>query len=59
MITEAAIIAALDEPRTLEAIRHRVAPGQKNPEELQLMLMRLRDEKKVKFDINKGRWSKA
>jgi hypothetical protein len=36
-----------------------VAPGQKDTEELQIALMRLRDEKKVKFDINTGRWSKA
>jgi hypothetical protein len=59
MITQAEIIAALDEPRTLNAIRQRVAPGQKDTEELQILLMRLRDEKKVKFDINNGRWSKA
>jgi len=59
MITEAAIIAALDKPRTLYAIQQRVVPGQKDTEELQLFLMRLRDEKKVKFDINTGRWNKA
>ena len=59
MITEAAIIAALDEPRTLHAIRQRVVPGQGETEELQILLMRLRDEKKVKFDINNGRWSRA
>lgn len=59
MITEAAIIAALDEPRTLNAIRQRVVPGRQDTVELQMLLMRLRDEKKVKFDINNGRWSKA
>ena len=59
MITEAEIIAALDKPRSLYAIRQRVVPGQKETEELQMVLMRLRDEKKVKFDINSGRWSRA
>jgi hypothetical protein len=59
MITEAAIIAALDKPRSLYAIQQRVDPGQKSTDELQAVLMRLRDEKKVKFDINNGRWSKA
>ena len=59
MITEAEIIAALDEPRPLFAIQRRVAPGDKNTDELQMILLRLRDEKKVKFDINTGRWSRA
>jgi len=59
MITEADIIAALDEPRKLYAILQRVAPGQKETEELQTVLMRLRDEKKVKFNINSGNWSRA
>ena len=56
---EAEIIAALDKPRTLYSVQQRVAPGQKDTEELQIALMRLRDQKKVKFDINTGRWSKA
>jgi hypothetical protein len=59
MITETAILAALDKPRTLHAIQQRVAAGQRNTDELQTVLMRLRDEKKVKFNINNGRWSKA
>ena len=59
MMTEAEIIAALDKPRTLYSVQQRVAPGQKDTEELQIALMRLRDQKKVKFDINTGRWSKA
>jgi hypothetical protein len=59
MITEAEIMAALDEPRKLYAILQRVAPGQKDTEELQLFLMQLRDQKKVKFNINTGRWSRV
>ena len=59
MITETAILAALDKPRSLYAIQQRVGVGQKGTEELQIMLMRLRDEKKVTFNINNGHWSKA
>jgi hypothetical protein len=59
MITEADILAALDKPRSLYSVKQRVAPDQKNTEELQILLMRLRDDKKVKFDINSGRWSRA
>jgi hypothetical protein len=59
VITEATILAALDKPRSLPAIQQRVTPGQKDTEELQIVLMRLRDEKKVTFDIHTGRWSKA
>ena len=59
MITEAAIVAALDKPRSLNAIQQRVLPDQKGTEELQIVLMRLRDEKKVTFDINTGRWTRA
>ena len=59
MMTEAEIIAALDKPRTLHSIQQRVAPDQKRTEELQIVLMRLRDQKKVKFDINSGRWSRV
>ena len=59
MITEAEIMNALDKPRKLYSIQQRVAPEQKNTDELQTLLMRLRDQKKVKFDIHSGRWSKA
>ena len=59
MITEFAIIAALDEPRTFHAIKQRVVPGQRDTAELQILLMRLRDQQKLKFDINQGRWSRA
>lgn len=59
MITETAIFAALDKPRSLHSIQQRVVGGEKNTEELQLALMRLRDQKKVTFDIHTGHWSKA
>ena len=59
MITEAAIMDALDKPRSLYAIQQRVLPGEKSTEELQQALMRLRDERKVKFDIHNGQWSRV
>jgi hypothetical protein len=59
MITETAIFAALDKPRSLHAIQQRVGVSQRGVEELQTVLMRLRDEKKVTFNINNGHWSKA
>src|SRR5262245_8674915 len=58
MITEAAIFAALDKPRSLYSIQQRVVGSAKDTEELQIALMRLRDEKKVTFDIHTGRWSR-
>jgi hypothetical protein len=59
MITETAIFAALDKPRSLYAIQQRVLPGEKGTEALQEALMRLRNEKKVKFDIHNGQWSRV
>ena len=59
MMTETQIIAALDKPRSLYSIQQLVAPSQKDTDELQTVLMRLRDQKKVKFDIHTGRWSRA
>ncbi len=59
MISEAAIIAALNEPGPFHAIKQRVVPGQRDTAELQILLMRMRDEKKIKFDIKNGRWSKV
>ena len=59
MITEAAIITALDKAKSLHAIQQRLLSGQKGAAEVQIMLLRLRDEKKVQFDINTGMWSKA
>ena len=59
MINETAIFAALDKPRSLYAIQQRVGVGEKGVEELQMVLMRLRDEKKVTFNIKNGHWSKA
>ena len=59
MINEAEVLAALDKPRALFSIQRRLDPSNKSTDALQEMLMRMRDEKKVKFDIKTGHWSKA
>ena len=60
MTSEAEILAALGEkPLALYALQQRVDPSNKSTDALQELLMRMRAEGKVKFDINSGRWSKA
>ena len=55
---ETKIVAVLDKPRKLYSILMMVNPSGSS-EELQTMLLKLRDQGKVKFDIHKGRWSLA
>ena len=57
MVTEDAVLKALDKPRTLYAILQATDPGG-STEPLQILLMRMRDQGKVAFDIKKGRWRK-
>jgi hypothetical protein len=57
-MTEEKILAALDKPRKLYSILMTVNPSGSS-EELQQMLLRMRDQGLVKFDIHKGRWSRA
>jgi hypothetical protein len=52
------VLAALDKPRALYSLQQRLDPSNKSTDALQELLMRMRAEKKVKFDINTGRWSK-
>ena len=59
MNNKADVLAALDKPRTLSSITQRVDPSNKRADALQDLLMAMRAEGKVKFDINNGRWSKA
>jgi hypothetical protein len=57
-MTEEKIMAALAEkPLALNAILKRVSSSGSS-EELQVVLMRMRDAGKVKFDIHTGRWSR-
>lgn len=58
MVTEDAVLKALDKPRKLYAILQATDPGESS-DALQALLMKLRDEGKVKFDINKGTWRKG
>lgn len=57
-MTKERLLAALDKPRTTGSVLSVVNPGG-SEEEVQLMLMEMREEGLVKFDINKGRWSLA
>ena len=41
------------------ALQQRLDPSNKSTDALQVLLMRMRDEGKVRFDIKTGRWSKA
>lgn len=59
MTREEDVITALDKPRALYAIQQRVDPSNKTTDALQDLLMRMRTEGKLKFDINNGKWSIA
>ncbi|HEY2836779.1 MAG TPA: hypothetical protein VGI89_09435 [Rhizomicrobium sp.] len=59
MVKEEDVLAALDKPRAVYAILQLVDPSSKSTDALQDLLMRMRTDGKVKFDINKGKWSKA
>ena len=57
-MTNEQLLAALDKPRKAYALLMVVNPSG-SAEEVQTMLMAMRDEGLVKFDINKGLWSRA
>lgn len=57
-MTKEQLLAALDKPRKIHSVLAVVNPGG-SEEEIQIMLMEMRDEGLVKFDINKGEWSRA
>jgi hypothetical protein len=57
-VTKERLLAALDKPRTTYSVLMVVNPGG-SVEEVQLMLMQMRDEGLVKFAIAKGHWSRA
>lgn len=58
MVTENAVLKALDKPRKAYSILQATDPGG-SADALQILLMKMRDEGKVKFDINKGNWRRA
>ena len=57
-MTKERLLAALDKPRRTHAILMIVNPSGSD-ETVQNMLMQMREEGLVKFDINKGLWSRA
>ena len=57
MIEREKVLAALDKPRKLYSIKQAVNPSG-SQDELHLLLLKMRDEGLVKFDIHKGQWSK-
>ena len=59
MIKEEDVLAALDKSRAVYALQQRLDPSNKSTEALQALLMQMRSEGKVKFDIKSGKWSKA
>jgi hypothetical protein len=58
MTREEAVLEALDKPRALYGLQQRIDPSNRSTDALQDLLMRMRTEGKVKFDIKTGKWSK-
>jgi hypothetical protein len=56
-MTKETILSALDKPRSLSLLVSLVGPG--GPVAVQTLLMQMRDEGLVKFDIKKGLWARA
>ena len=59
MITEEHVLAELDKPRTINSLKQLVDPSNKSTDALQDLLMRMRANGQVRFDIKNGKWSKA
>ena len=59
MIKEEDVLAALEKPLALYPLKQRVDPSNKSTDALHELLLRMRAAGKVKFDIHKGKWSKA
>jgi hypothetical protein len=57
-MTKERLLAALDKPRTTRGLAVIVNPGG-TVDQVHLLLMQMRDEGLVKFDIKKGLWSRA
>ena len=56
-MTKDQVLAALDKPRTIEMLVTLLRPG--GLVAVQTLLMQMRDEGLVKFDIKTGLWSRA
>jgi len=53
------VLAALDKPRSANALLMILNPGGRSTDTIQTLLMQMRDEGLLKFDIKKGLWSRA
>ena len=58
MIKEEDVLAVLEKPQSLYSLQQRLDPSNKSTDALQELLMQMRAAGNVKFDINKGRWSR-
>jgi hypothetical protein len=56
-MTKETMLAALDKPRSINMLTTMLGPG--GMVAVQTLLMQMRDEGLVKFDIRKGLWSRA
>lgn len=59
MTNEADVLAALEKPMAVYPLQQRVDPSSKSTDALQDLLMRMRAEGKVTFNIKTGKWSKS
>ncbi len=59
MTKEEDVLAALDKPRAIYSLKQLVDPSSKSADALQDLLIRMRADGKVRFDINSGKWMKA
>jgi hypothetical protein len=57
-MTKERLLAALDRPRSTNGVLTIVNPGGK-VDTVQILLMEMREAGLVKFDINRGLWSRA
>jgi hypothetical protein len=57
-MTKEKLLAALDKPRSVASVATIVNPGG-SVDTAQTMLMEMRNDGLVKFDIKKGLWSRA
>jgi hypothetical protein len=58
-MTKDQLLAALDKPRSTSGLVMIISPGKNTQATAQHLLMELRDDGLVKFDIKKGLWSRA
>jgi hypothetical protein len=59
MTNESEVLAALDKPLAVYPLQQRVDPSNKSTDALQDLLLRMRAEGKVKFDIKTGKWARV